>query len=249
MKLYGLIGEKLSHSFSYAYFKEKFKKEGIINTYYNLYPLKSINEFCQMTNDSTELSGLNVTIPYKQSIIPFIDKLDDAAKAIGAVNTIKFVRDNSKLKLLGYNTDYLGFWDSFKPLLKKHHKKALILGTGGSAKAVSYALKIANINYLFVSRKKNGQKIISYNDLNEKLIKEHTIIINTTPLGMYPKISNYPDIPYNLISPEHIIYDLIYNPIKTEFLKFGESRGAIVKNGLEMLKNQADYSWNIWNDL
>ena len=247
MRFFGLIGKELGHSFSHSYFKEKFEKEGVKNTYYTLYPLKSIDEFNQIINDFTELSGLNVTIPYKQSIIPFLDKLDDAAHAIGAVNTIKFERDNSKLKLLGFNTDYLGFWDSFKPLLKDNHKKALILGTGGSAKAVSYAFKIANIKHLFVSRNPAQDGVISYNDLNEKLLKEYTIIINTTPLGMYPDNDKYPDIPYNLISSDHILFDLIYNPSQTEFLRLGHLKGAIVKNGLEMLQIQADYSWNIWN--
>ena len=249
MRFFGLIGEKLSHSFSHSYFKEKFEKEGINNAYYNLYPLKSIDEFNQIINDFTELSGLNVTIPYKQSVIPFLDKLDNAANAIGAVNTIKFERDKSKLKLLGYNTDYLGFWESIKPLLKDNHKKALILGTGGSAKAVSYAFKIANIKYLFVSRNPSQEGVISYNDLNEQLLKEYTIIINTTPLGMYPNTDKYPDIPYDLISSDHILFDLIYNPVQTEFLRHGQMKDAVVKNGLEMLKIQADYSWNIWNDL
>ena len=249
MRFFGLIGKELGHSFSHSYFKEKFEKEGIKNTYYNLYTLKSIDEFNQIINDFSELSGLNVTIPYKQSVIPFLDKLDNAAHAIGAVNTIKFERDNSKLKLLGFNTDYLGFWDSFKPLLKDNHKKALILGTGGSAKAVSYAFKIANIKYLFVSRNPAQDVTISYTDLNEQILKEYTIIINTTPLGMYPNTDKYPDIPYDLISSDHILYDLIYNPEQTKFLKHGQMKGAVIKNGLEMLKIQADYSWNIWNDL
>jgi len=247
MKLYGLIGKSLDHSFSHSYFKEKFEKEGIDNAYYNLYPLQNIDEFNQLVSEFSDLSGLNVTIPYKTEIIPFLDYLDDAAKEIGAVNTIKFKSENGKLQLFGYNTDYLGFWESLKPFLKEHHKKALILGTGGSSKAVSYALKQANISHLFVSRNANQKDLISYNQLNEQLLQEYTIIINTSPLGMFPKIDEYPNIPYEFLSPKHILFDLIYNPNQTIFLKKGQEQGADIKSGLEMLKIQANYSWKIWN--
>lgn len=248
MKLYGLIGKSLVHSFSQKYFNEKFEKEKIENTYYHLYPLNNIDEFNQLITDYSEVSGLNVTIPYKTSVIPFLDYIDDAAKEIGAVNTIRFDRENSRLKLHGYNTDYLGFWESIEPLLKNYPKKALILGTGGSSKAVSYALKQANIDHLFVSRNPEYENTISYQSLNKGILDQYQIIINTTPLGMYPNVEQFPDIPYQFLSPKHILYDLIYNPEHTQFLKFGKAQGSILKNGLEMLKIQADYSWKIWNN-
>jgi shikimate dehydrogenase len=248
MKLYGLVGKSLVHSFSQKYFSEKFEKERIENTYYHLYPLNNIDEFNQLITYYSEVSGLNVTIPYKTSVIPFLDYIDDAAKEIGAVNTIRFDRENSKLKLHGYNTDYLGFWESIKPLLKSYHKKALILGTGGSSKAVSYALKQANIEHLFVSRNPEKENTISYQSLNHDILDQYQIIINTTPLGMFPEVEQSPDIPYQFLSPKHILYDLIYNPEHTQFLKFGKEQGSILKNGLEMLKIQADYSWKIWNN-
>lgn len=248
MRLYGLIGKSLVHSFSQKYFNEKFEKEKIENTYYHLYPLNNIDEFNQLITDYSEVSGLNITIPYKTSVIPFLDYIDDAAKEIGAVNTIRFDRENSRLKLHGYNTDYLGFWESIEPLLKNYHKKALILGTGGSSKAVSYALKQANIDHLFVSRNPEYENTISYQSLNKGILDQYQIIINTTPLGMYPNVEQFPDIPYQFLSPKHILSDLIYNPEHTQFLKFGKVQGSLIKNGLEMLKIQADYSWKIWNN-
>lgn len=248
MKLYGLIGKSLVHSFSQKYFTEKFEKERIENTFYHLYPLESIDEFNQLITDFSEVSGLNVTIPYKTDVMPFLDEIDPAAQEIGAVNTIKFERENSKLKLHGFNTDYIGFWKSIKPLLNNKHQKALILGTGGSSKAVAYALKKAGIEYLFVSRKKQNNNIITYSDLNQKLLSNYLIIINTTPLGMYPNTQEYPDIPYHYLTRDHILYDLIYNPEQTRFLLFGKQNETICKNGLEMLQIQADYSWKFWNE-
>lgn len=247
MKLYGLIGKSLIHSFSPKYFKEKFEKEGIKDSFYNLYPLKTIDEFNLLIKDFTDLSGLSVTIPYKSEVIPFLDKLDSAAKEMGAVNTIKFIIEGVKLKLHGYNTDYLGFWDSIKPLLTNQHKKALILGTGGSSKAVSYAFKQAGIDYKFVSRNANDN-ILSYSDLTKDIIKQYKVIVNTTPLGMFPDVDDYPNIPYDALTSDHILFDLIYNPELTMFLKKGMEQGAIVKNGLEMLQLQADYAWKIWNE-
>jgi len=248
MKLYGLIGKSLVHSFSQKYFNEKFERENIKNTFYHLYPLNTIEEFNQLITDFSEVSGLNVTIPYKTAVIPFLDYIDSAAQEIGAVNTIRFEWENSKLKLHGYNTDYLGFWESIKPFLKDYHKKALILGTGGSSKAVSYALKNAKIKHLFVSRNPENQNTISYQSLNGDILEQYQIIINTTPLGMYPDVERFPDIPYQFLSSKHILYDLIYNPEQTQFLKFGKKQGSILKNGLEMLKIQADYSWELWNN-
>lgn len=248
MRFYGLIGKSLEHSFSPVFFKEMFEKEGITNCFYNLYPLKNIDEFNYLINDFTELSGLNVTIPYKQDIIPFLDKLDPNAKEIGAVNTIKFYWNHNKLVLIGYNTDYLGFMDSLKPLLKPIHKKALVLGTGGSSLAVTYALKQLGVEYQMVSRIAKNSKSIDYDSLTNEIITDHKIIVNTTPLGMYPRIDQSPNIPYQAITKEHILFDLIYNPKQTEFLGKGKEQGATVKNGFEMLVKQAEYSWKIWNE-
>jgi len=249
MRFFGLIGKSLEHSFSPLFFKEKFENEGITDAYYNLYPLKNIGEFSYLINDFSELSGLNVTIPYKQDIIPFLDILDDAAKEIGAVNTIKFQWNNNKLTLIGFNTDYLGFKDSLKPMLKKEHHSALVLGTGGSSLAVIYALKKMGINYTRVSRDPGSPDVLSYHELNNEHIAKHKVIINTTPLGMYPNIDQCPDIPYGAVTSDHILFDLIYNPQQTEFLGRGILKGAAIKNGFEMLINQAVYSWKIWNDI
>ena len=248
MRFFGLIGKSLEHSFSPVYFKEKFEREGIQDSYYQLFPLKTIDEFNQLINDFSELTGVNVTIPYKQSIIPFLDEIDSNAKEIGAVNTIKFERINSKLILKGFNTDYLGFMDSLKPYLKECHKSALILGTGGSSAAVAYALKIMGINYIKVSRTP-VKEVLSYKELTEEIIREYNLIINTTPLGMFPDVETYPIIPYSAISKNHILFDLIYNPIKTVFLKKGEEKGATIINGAEMLISQAEYAWKIWNNI
>ncbi len=248
MRFFGLIGKSLEHSFSPVFFKEKFEKEGITDCFYNLYPLKNIDEFNYLIHDFSELSGLNVTIPYKQDIIPFLDAIDTSAKKIGAVNTIKFQWNQNKLELIGYNTDFFGFIDSIKPLLKPLHNKALVLGTGGSSLAVIYGLKKLGINYQQVSRTPKKSDVIDYSSITAELIREHKIIINTTPLGMYPKIDEYPDIPYYAITKEHILFDLIYNPKQTEFLGKGKIQGATIKNGFEMLMIQAEYSWKIWNE-
>jgi len=249
MRFFGLIGKKLEHSFSPEYFKKKFEKEGISGVYYQLFPLQNIDQFNQLITDYTELFGLNVTIPYKQEIIPFLDEIDTNAKEIGAVNTIKFNRSNNKLYLKGYNTDYLGFLDSINPLLKSYHKKALILGTGGSSKAIEYAFKISGINTLKVSRKVENSQTICYRDLNADILNDYKIVVNTTPLGMYPNTEEFPDIPYQIITDRHLIYDLIYNPPITRFLERAKQQGAYIKNGQEMLEKQAEYSWKIWNNI
>jgi len=216
MRFFGLIGKPLEHSFSPVFFKEKFEKEGINDCFYNLYPLRNIDEFNQLISDFSELSGLNITIPYKQEIIPFLDEIDENAKEIGAINTIKFDWVNSKLKLTGYNTDYLGFIHSIKPLIKEQHKSALVLGTGGSSKAIAYALKKLNINYVKVSRNPL-KEVMSYDSLSEEIVNQYKIIINTTPIGMFPNNSKSPNIPYNGITKDHLLFDLIYNPNQTEF--------------------------------
>ena len=237
---FGLIGKDISYSFSKNYFTLKFKKLGLNDYEYVNFDLKSIDEFKDLI--SKELKGLNVTIPYKESIINFLDEIDDEAKLIGAVNTIKI---DKRGRLTGFNTDVYGFEESLKPRLKKSHKKALVLGTGGASKAVCYVLDKLKIDYLLVSRSPEKTQI-SYTDLNRSLLEKYTIIINCTPLGTYPKVEEYPKIPYDCITKKHLLYDLIYNPEKTQFLKEGEKRGADISNGLKMLELQAEKSWKIW---
>lgn len=244
MQKYGLIGYPLSHSFSQGFFNEKFQSEGIEATYEN-FEIPTIQDFQKIILANPELNGLNVTIPYKEQVIEFLDELDDTAKSIGAVNVIKFIRDKKKLKLKGYNSDVIGFSQSISAFLKPNHKKALILGTGGASKAVRYALERLGLEYTFVSRTAiKGQ--LFYNELTEDVMKEHTVIINTTPVGMYPKIELCPNIPYEYITDQHLLYDLLYNPNETKFMKLGQEKGATVVNGLEMLLLQAFAAWNIW---
>lgn len=242
MKQYGLIGYPLSHSFSKGYFSEKFSKEKITDSNYEIYPIETIQHFEALCQSHPDFIGLNVTIPYKEQVIPFLDALDEEAKSIGAVNTIKF--ENGKK--IGYNSDCYGFERSIKPFLQTHHKEALILGTGGASKAVEYVLKKLGIQFQYVSRAKS-ERAISYNDLNEEIIQKSTIIINTSPVGMYPNVTAAPPIPYEFIGEKHLLYDLVYNPEETLFLKNGKTKGAQVKNGLEMLYLQAERSWEIWN--
>lgn len=242
MRQFGLIGYPLGHSFSKGYFAEKFAREGIEDASYDNFELSDIAQFPTLVQSQPNLVGLNVTIPYKQAVIPYLGELDAAAQQIGAVNTIKFTNG----RLLGYNTDYVGFRDSLKPLLKPNHTKALILGTGGSSKAVEYALGLLGIQHRYVSREpKDGQ--LSYGQLTETLMQEYTLIINTTPLGMHPNVDACPDIPYHHLTPKHLLYDLVYNPAETQFLAKGRAVGADTKNGLQMLGLQAEAAWGIWN--
>jgi shikimate dehydrogenase len=242
MQQFGLIGFPLSHSFSKGYFTEKFQKEKITDCQYDVFPLEKIEDFTELCEQHKNLTGLNVTIPYKEKIIPFLDELNEDAIEIGAVNTIKFI-DGKKI---GYNTDCYGFEMSLKPLLKAHQTSALILGTGGASKAVEYVLKKLGISFQYVSRNKSEQSI-SYDELNENIVSSSSVIVNCTPLGMYPNVEIAPKIPYNFITNNHLLYDLIYNPEETLFLKEGKLRGAQTKNGLEMLYLQAEKSWEIWN--
>jgi shikimate dehydrogenase len=239
----GLLGKNISYSFSVAYFKKKFEDEKIDNISYENFDIESISLFPNLIKNSTDLKGLNVTIPYKEAVTPFLDKLSKKAKEIGAVNTIRITKNN---KLIGYNTDCYGFEKSIKPFLKPHHKNALILGTGGASKAIAYSLKKLNINYHYVSRNIKNGVAFSYNTLTEEIIKGHQIIINCTPLGTFPNIDICPDIPYKAITKDHILYDLIYNPEETKFLKLGKQQQATTINGLNMLKLQAEKAWSIW---
>jgi len=238
---YGLIGYPLTHSFSPAYFQKKFADEGV-DAVYDLYPLNDINEVAALLRNVKELRGLNVTIPYKEKVMPFLDEVDAVAATVGAVNCID-IHDG---KTRGYNTDVIGFRESLQPLLLPHHTHALILGTGGASKAVKYVLGQMGIAYKMVSRnKEEGQ--LTYKDITEDTIAEYTLIINTTPLGMSPEIDALPPLPYNVLTPHHLLYDLIYNPAETQFLAQGKRHGAITQNGLEMLQLQADAAWGIWN--
>lgn len=244
-KLYGLIGFPLGHSFSKDFFNKKFISENIDAQYVN-FEISQIEEIKNVIGNNKNLCGLNVTIPYKQQIIPFLDEIDDDAKEIGAVNVIKFIRKNDSIILKGFNSDVIGFTDSIKSLLKPCHTSALILGTGGASKAVKHALLKLGIDVQFVSRKKSEHTII-YEELTKAMIKQHKIIVNTTPLGMYPKVDQAPDIPYRFLTSEHLSIDLIYNPDETLFMKKSKEAGAVVKNGLEMLILQAFASYDIWN--
>ena len=249
MKLFGLIGYPLSHSFSKAWFEQKFREKHIIDSSYQLFPIENITLLPSLIKANPQLRGLNVTIPYKKEIIRYLDRLDPVAKEVGAVNTVKIEPTaEGSFQLTGYNTDIYGFSKTFKHLLKPYHKKALILGSGGASKAVAFVLKQLKVEYIFVSRKGKDQNQISYQDLNKNIIDSHLIIINTTPVGMFPLTEKYPDIPYEFISGKHLFYDLIYNPEETLFLKKGKEKNIIVQNGLRMLQLQADKAWEIWNN-
>lgn len=243
MRKFGLIGKNISYSFSKSYFQNKFKKEHIKNSSYSNFDLKSISEFEPLISQDPEIVGLNVTIPYKEVIMPYLDTINKTAREIGAINTIKIT---NKGKLKGYNTDYYGFKKSLQPLLKKHHKKALILGTGGSSKAIAFALKKLKVRYSYVSRTKTETNF-TYQELDEKIITDHHIIINCSPVGTYPNINDCPNLPYHYITDQHILFDLVYNPRETLFLKKGIQQGAKICNGLRMLELQAERSWEIWN--
>lgn len=242
-KLFGLIGRNISYSFSKKYFTERFSKDNNLESSYENFDIRDIAEFPSLIQENPQLQGLNVTIPYKESIIPFLDKMSKKASAIGAVNVIRFTK-NRKLK--GYNSDYYGFKKSLKPLLQSHHKKAIILGTGGAAKGVVFALDELNILYTFVSREIKDN-CIDYDRINATTFDNYQIFINCTPVGTSPDIDKYPLIPYEFFTPNHIAYDLIYNPSETQFLKKAKKKGAQIKNGLDMLVFQAEKAWKIWN--
>ena len=242
MKKYGLIGYPLGHSFSKEFFKKKFYNEKIDNSTYNNYELNDLNNFKSLIEIEKELQGLNVTIPFKEKIIPFLDEVDEIAFKIGSVNVIKFING----KLIGYNSDYLAFKDTLIDWLPSYNYNALIFGSGGSSKAVGYALKDLGIDFQVVSRKSAHNKI-SYKDLNNSIIKEYRLIVNTTPLGMYPKVELFPHLDFTLINEENYVYDLVYNPEITVLQKKALQKGAKVKNGLEMLYRQAEISWDLWN--
>ena len=247
MRKYGLIGYPLSHSFSKRYFTEKFDREGVGDAEYENYPLESIGELPELVRAEPALAGLNVTIPYKEKVIPFLDSLAGDATAVGAVNTIRISRSGG-LRLTGYNTDVWGFETTLRPLLKPWHTFALVLGTGGAAKAVGYVLKKLGMEVWFVSRHPRGDRAIRYNELTGLMLQKIKLIVNTTPLGMAPHTDTCPDIPYRYLTSEHLLYDLVYNPEETLFMKLGKERKATVVNGMQMLVQQAERSWQIWNE-
>ena len=242
MRLFGLIGYPLTHSFSKKYFTEKFEKMGITDCRYENFPISNIQDVKSIISSNPSLEGLNVTIPYKESVIGYLDEMTDVVKRIRACNCIRII--NGKLK--GFNTDTIGFEKTLLTKLKPSHTNALILGTGGAAKAVEFVLQKLKIKFKYVSRKPSVNSF-SYEQLVPGLIAQHALIINTTPLGMYPNTIQAPQIPYEALTAEHFLYDLIYNPAKTLFLEKGEQKGAAIMNGYEMLLSQAEESWNIWN--
>lgn len=243
--MYGLIGRKLGHSFSANFFNKKFKEENINETY-RLLPLENIEELPEILVKYPDLKGLNVTIPYKEEVIRYLSEISEEAKQIGAVNVIKIVRENNLINLKGYNSDCYGFKESLVPLLRSDIKNALILGTGGASKAVAYVLNSLGINITFVSRHPKENQL-SYENIDEGVLNKNLLVVNTTPLGMFPEVFDYPALPYQYMTKEHVCYDLVYNPLETEFMKHSEKYGAKVKNGLEMLKLQAIKAWEIWN--
>ena len=244
MKLYGLIGYPLGHSFSKQYFTEKFAREGLTDCFFEAFPIKSINEFSDLVKANPLLKGLGVTIPYKEQVLQYVDELSEEVRFIGATNSIKI----SGNKLKAYNTDIIGFEQSFKKELRPVHKKGLVLGTGGASKAVQYVLGRLGIEFLVVTRNvKSKDGFISYDNIDTQIMEEYKVIINCTPVGMSPNENQAPEIPYHLLTSQHYLYDLVYQPAKTLFLQKGDAMGAITRNGYDMLLIQAEASWKIWN--
>ena len=245
MRIFGLIGKSLSHSFSPTYFKNKFDREQIIDAQYELYPLENIEEISALKNAQANLCGLNVTIPYKESIIPFLDEISEQAKAIGAVNTIACLADG---RWKGYNTDAFGFEKAIQTFVDLKTRKALVLGTGGASKAVQYILAKYEVPFYLLSRTpKKDSKEIAYEELNQAILEDHTLIINCTPLGTFPNVNDCPNIPFEFIGAKHFVFDLVYNPEETLLMKKAKVAGAASANGSSMLENQAEGSWEIWN--
>jgi shikimate dehydrogenase len=247
MKKYGLIGFPLTHSFSKRFWTEKFETENIGSTYEN-FEIDNIARFPEIIKNNPEIVGINVTIPYKEQVIQYLNELNDSAKEIGAVNTIKIIRSDSDIFLKGYNTDVYGFETSIKPFLKEHHKKALILGTGGASKALKYVLNKLGIEFISASIEELKENEIRYEDIDKKMMNERLLIINATPLGTYPKVETYPNIPYLYLTDKHLLFDVVYNPEISAFLRKGLDMGAKIKNGYEMLLLQAIKSYEIWNE-
>lgn len=244
-ELYGLVGRRLSHSFSRDFFNRKFESENIDAKYVN-FELDSVDELPAIIAANPNLKGFNVTIPYKRDVMRYLDDIDPRAAKIGAVNVVRIDRDGSHTRLIGYNSDVIGFSKSIAPLLNDSHRRALILGTGGASQAVAEGLRGLGLEFTFVSRTPSAGEL-GYDALDKRTMSKHTVVVNTTPLGMYPNVDSYPPIPYDLLSPGHLCYDLTYNPENTKFMKECAVRGAVTKNGLEMLLLQALESWEMWH--
>ncbi len=247
MRTFGLIGFPLQHSFSKSFFADKFKKEDIEAEYLN-FEIPSIDGFQKILDIQPHLCGVNVTLPYKEQIIPYLDELAESAKKVKAVNVVQIKRNQKGIKTIGHNSDLYGFYESIKPLINpKEHTKALVLGTGGASKAIIQGLIDLNIKPQLVSRKKQAG-VLTYKDLSDSILQEHKVIVNCTPVGTYPNVNDCPQLPYDKITPAHLLYDLVYNPEVTLFLEKGIKQGAKTINGLQMLHLQAKRSWEIWND-
>ncbi|MFN4121872.1 MAG: shikimate dehydrogenase family protein [Flavobacteriales bacterium] len=246
MNVLGLIGKTLKHSWSAEIFKSKFDAAGLNYFKYALFEVQDITDLNLLLEREPQLSGFNVTIPYKQAVIPFLDELDEQAAALQVVNTVSIEERNGRRYLAGYNTDYQGFRNSIKPLLKFYHERALVLGDGATAQTVSKVLRDIGLDVNQVGRKHRGNGLLHWDDINDNVIHHHLVIINTTPIGMYPDVEKYPLIPYQTIGTSHLIYDVIYNPEETAFLRKCLAQGAQVENGLSMLQLQAEAAWQIW---
>lgn len=246
MDAYGLVGHPLGHSFSAGYFAEKFAREGIDATYTN-FDFADISQLTTLIAENENLRGVNVTIPHKQAVIPLLDQLSAEAREMGAVNVVRIARDaDGTIHTKGYNSDVIGFVDSLRPLLQSHHRRALVLGTGGASKAIIFGLKKLGITPLYVSRTKRPDAL-TYEELTPEVLSAHHVIVNCSPVGMYPHVDEAPDVPYHLLTPQHLCYDLVYNPLETAFMKKASEQGAMVKNGLEMLHLQAEAGWKFWH--
>ena len=245
MKLYGLIGYPLEHSASPDFFHKKFERENIQDADYQLFPIKKITELPRLVAEHPDLTGFNVTAPYKQSVLPYLTRADNAASTIGAVNTVKVLRENGATALYGYNTDYIGFAESVMEVLPRTPRRALVLGTGGAARAVVYALTMLHVTVATVSRTA-GKGTLTYKELTGEVVRDHPLVVNATPLGMYPDTDSCPDFPYGMLTSRHFLFDLIYNPEETVFLRQGRLHGAGTCNGLAMLRHQAEASYKIW---
>jgi shikimate dehydrogenase len=246
MDAYGLVGYPLGHSFSAGYFAEKFAREGIAATYTN-FEIPDIAQFASLIAERPNLRGVNVTIPHKQAVIPLLDALSDEAQEIGAVNVVRILRDkDGGVHTKGFNSDVIGFVNSITPLLKSHHRRALVLGSGGASKAVVFGLKKLGIATTYVSRTKRTDAL-TYEELTPEVLSAHHVIVNCSPVGMFPHVDEAPNLPYHLLTPLHLCYDLVYNPLETAFMKKASAQGAVVKNGLEMLHLQAEASWHFWH--
>ena len=248
MKKLGLIGYPVGHSYSKKYFSEKFEKENLPDWAYELYPIEKIEKLKSFLKSEPDLVGFNVTVPYKVAVMNYLDEIDPEALVIGSVNTVKMIESQNGKKLKGYNTDVYGLEKSLMPLIKPDNNKVLLLGTGGSARAVKFVLRNHDIPHTSVSRIRHDKRI-QYEDITEDIMREHNIIINSTPVGMHPDVEGFPNIPYQYITDKHLLFDLVYNPEETVFLKKGRERGAITKNGLDMLYLQSDKCWEIWNEM